>query len=298
MTNLKKFFMLLFIAALVVGGMGFAPRSTASAATCTQYYTVKHGDTLSGIGVAFGVPWQTLAQWNNLANPRLIYAGQTLCVSMSGTTTPPPPPTGTIPTITITAVVTNTSVSIKTHNFPANDTFNVLMGTYGTAAVNGTKVGTLASGAGGTLTATYNIPSNLVGRSKIAIRLESPTSGYFAYNWFWNSTTGGSTGGGGIPGYSGFPTFSIASVVRNTSVTISGVNFPPNDAFTVTMGPMGTKGIGGYVVGTLNTGAGGSLTATYSIPAALAGSTQISIRAQSPTSGYFAYNWFWNNTYP
>jgi hypothetical protein len=25
---------------------------------------------------------------------------------------------------------------------------------------------------------------------KIAIRLQSPTSGYFAYNWFFNNTTG------------------------------------------------------------------------------------------------------------
>jgi hypothetical protein len=132
--------------------------------------------------------------------------------------------------------------------------------------------------------------------------MESPTSGYFAYNWFWNSNAGGGTGGGTdggtTPSYSGFPTFSISSVVRNGSVTIHGNNFPANDSFTVTMGPMGTRGVGGYVVQTYNSGAGGSFNATFAIPSQLYNSRQISIRLESPTSGYFAYNWFWNNNAP
>ena len=64
----------------------------------------------------------------------------------------------------------------------------------------------------------------------------------------------------------------------------------------VMMGPMGTQGIGGIQVDMINTGAGGSKQYTFSIPAALHGSYKISIRIQSPTSGYYAYNWFYNNT--
>jgi hypothetical protein len=60
------------------------------------------------------------------------------------------------------------------------------------------------------------------------------------------------------------------------------------------MGYMGTKGVGGYGAGTYNSGAGGTFTATFNIPSSLAGQKQIAIRMQSPTSGYFAYNWFWN----
>ena len=62
------------------------------------------------------------------------------------------------------------------------------------------------------------------------------------------------------------------------------------------MGPMGTQGIGGIQVVTIDTGAGGSKGYTFSIPASLYGSNKISIRMQSPTSGYYAYNWFYNNT--
>jgi hypothetical protein len=86
-------------------------------------------------------------------------------------------------------------------------------------------------------------------------------------------------------------------VVSNTSVTILTNNFPPNENFTVRMGPYGTQGVGGIVVTTTNSGAGGAFTETYAIPAALAGSTRIAIRLDSPT-GYYAYNWFWNNTTP
>jgi hypothetical protein len=96
--------------------------------------------------------------------------------------------------------------------------------------------------------------------------------------------------------YSGIPTFSIVSVVRDSSVTIKTNNFPANDTFQVTMGAYGTYGIGGVVVATTSSGAGGSFTVTYNIPSSLAGSYQIAIRLQSPTSSYYAYNWFYNNT--
>jgi hypothetical protein len=45
-----------------------------------------------------------------------------------------------------------------------------------------------ASGAGGSQTFTYTIPDWLKGQYQIAIRMQSPTSGFFAYNWFYNAT--------------------------------------------------------------------------------------------------------------
>jgi len=38
------------------------------------------------------------------------------------------------------------------------------------------------------------------------------------------------------------------------------------------------------------------MTLTFSIPAQLHGSHQISIRTQNQWSGYFSYNWFYNNS--
>lgn len=54
-----------------------------------QYYTVRGGDTLSGIGAKFGVSYQTIAALNGISNPNWIYPGQRLRVSgnaQSGTT--------------------------------------------------------------------------------------------------------------------------------------------------------------------------------------------------------------------
>ncbi|NJN43709.1 MAG: hypothetical protein HC806_02540 [Anaerolineae bacterium] len=99
-----------------------------------------------------------------------------------------------IPTFVIQSVVKDSTVTITTNNFPANDTFNVRMGYMGTKGINGTLVATQASGAGGTFTSTYTIPDALKGQYQIAIRLESPTSGYYAFNWFYNNTAGGRGG--------------------------------------------------------------------------------------------------------
>jgi hypothetical protein len=86
--------------------------------------------------------------------------------------------------------------------------------------------------------------------------------------------------------------------VRDQSVTIQTYNLPPNDTFVITMGPMGTRGINGYVVASTDSGVGGAQQFSYAIPPELYGSYQISIRIQSPYSGYYAYNWFYNNSYP
>ena len=41
-------------------------------------YTVKSGDTLSGIAAKYGTTYQKLAQINGISNPNVIYAGQVL----------------------------------------------------------------------------------------------------------------------------------------------------------------------------------------------------------------------------
>jgi len=203
----------------------------------------------------------------------------------------------TVPTFTIQSVVKDTSVTIYTYNFPANDTFDVMMNVMGTRGVNGIKVGSLNSGGGGSLSATYNIPDALKGDKQIAIRVQANSgSGYYAFNWFYNNPSGSTSGGtGGIGGK--IPTFSILSVVKDSQVKIRTNNFPANDSFDVLMNTMGTRGVNGIKVATVNSGSGGSFEGTYDIPAALKGERQIAIRLQSNSgSGYFAYNWFYNNT--
>lgn len=56
---------------LVSGGT-----STGSGSSAPVYYTVKYGDTLSGIAAMYGTTYQKLAELNGISNPNKIYAGQ------------------------------------------------------------------------------------------------------------------------------------------------------------------------------------------------------------------------------
>ena len=49
-------------------------------ANSAQYYTVQSGDNLGKIAIRFGTTVDQLVAWNNIANPDLIYAGQTIRV--------------------------------------------------------------------------------------------------------------------------------------------------------------------------------------------------------------------------
>ena len=116
-----------------------------------------------------------------------------------------------------------------------------------------------------------------------------------------SQATGGSTSGGtgGYPWYyGGIPTIWIKAVVRNTSVTFRTHNFPAGLNFDVLMGPMGSAGIGGYYVGSFNSGAGGQFTKTFNVPPQLVNHGRIAIRTQNLATGYYSYNWFYNNTTP
>lgn len=263
--------------------------------------------TESGKGGSFDVTYKIPTDLKGLAQISIrldgslgYYAYNWFYNKTSTTTTVTPVPAGPIPTFSISAVVKDDSVTIKTSNFPANRTFTVLMGKIGTRAIGGVEVAKTDSGKGGAFEATYKIPASLKGLAQISIRMDSAP--YYAYNWFYNNTTGsGGTGGvttaTPIPGYSGYPSFSILAVDRDNTVTIRTKNLPPNVTFTVRMGKYGTMAVGGTQVTTTDSGKGGTQDFTYSIPAGLKGLDRIAIRMDSGP-GYYAYNWFWNNDAP
>jgi len=63
------------------------------------YYTVQPGDYLVLIGQKFGVPWQSIAQANNIQSPYVLYVGEKLLIPQGssgggggGSQQPPPPP--------------------------------------------------------------------------------------------------------------------------------------------------------------------------------------------------------------
>ena len=201
--------------------------------------------------------------WNNLAEPA-------------------PTP---IPTLSIESVVVDETVTIRTHNFPADRTFVLLMGHMGTLGIDGTPVGTFYSGLGGTMTATFPIPVNLKGLERIAIRAEATP--FYAYNWFDNPVAPLPT-----------PTFSVCGVVRDEFVVIrTNGHFPANRDFAVMVNGMGTLGVNGTVVGGFNSGpAGSAILASFPIPSNVRGLDQIAIRAEEVGGPFFSYNYFDNQT--
>ena len=52
----------------------------AAPAASAVYYTIKPGDTLSGIASTYGTTWQWLAEMNDISDPNLIYPGNTIRV--------------------------------------------------------------------------------------------------------------------------------------------------------------------------------------------------------------------------
>ena len=63
---------------IYVGQVIKIPTSGTNSTSNVITYTVKKGDTLSGIASRYGTTYQKIAQDNGIANPNLIYAGQTL----------------------------------------------------------------------------------------------------------------------------------------------------------------------------------------------------------------------------
>ncbi len=58
----------------------FGPTPPPPPCTCSTYYTIVTGDTLTRIGVRFGVsPWR-IAECNHIYNLNYIRAGDTLCI--------------------------------------------------------------------------------------------------------------------------------------------------------------------------------------------------------------------------
>lgn len=96
------------------------------------------------------------------------------------------------------------------------------------------------------------------------------------------------------PGRKPIPTISILEVVKDSSVTIQTSNYPANIDFKVRMNVMGTQGVNGFVVDTINSRKGGSFTVTFDIPPKLHGEKKIAIRLESK-EGYYSYNWFENS---
>lgn len=205
------------------------------------------------------------------------------------------------PSTRILSVVENTEVTLQLYNMPPEKDFLVTMGPIGTQGIGGFVIGTQTTGAGGSFIVTYAIPAQLQNESLISIRFQSTSSGHYAFDYFanedgYNAVTGGSstTNPDWVLPAGTFPTFTIVSQVKDSTVSITGTNFTKNDTYTVLLGLYGTQGVGGFVAGTIETGNSSAFSVTIDIPAELAGLDIIAIRLESENADYYAYNFFYN----
>jgi hypothetical protein len=88
----------------------------------------------------------------------------------------------------------------------------------------------------------------------------------------------------------------IVSVKADESVTIRVKGFPANLTLVARLDRSGNAGIDGIVVGEIKTGTGADFEATLKFPAELKGVSTISVRLESTTGGWYAYNWFTNKS--
>lgn len=216
---------------------------------------------------------------------------------------------GEIPVFAIKEIKEGESVTVLTYDFPADRDFEVMMGKNGTRGVKGIVVATLNSGKGGTFEATVNIPAELKDEGIIAIRMESKTGGYYAYNWFVNKTgvvvpvkpvpeKPGTTKPAPDTSKPAQPVgkkayITILDVNPDTWVKVRADNLPANQTFTIRIGTYYNFFRDYVVVGSFDSGSGGSFEWTSDLPAVTRGVRLVTVRIDSAQRAY-AFNAFKN----
>jgi hypothetical protein len=148
-------------------------------------------------------------------------------------------------------------------------------------------VGYVNTDKNGAFRTTFDIPSRLVDIARIGVTLRSGSTSL--YNWFINATSDDYTGGYGEDDF----TFSVVDVEADEEVTIRTSGLPADITFKVFIGKAGSKGVGGYEVGTLKDG-DGVIRASFEIPVDLRDRSKLDIRVENKPLGIYYYVSFEN----
>jgi len=293
MNTLKKLFPIIMVVVMLFGMMAATTASAAAAETvtgCKQWHVVQKGETLSQIANLYDTYYPKLAEINGLANPDFIYIGQSLCVSVDGTSTTPILPNNSAGIrVYATKAKEDASVTLQGKNLVTYSSYSIYLSNYKSKQPVSYKVGTVTTDKYGAFKETYNIPKNLYDVGVIKVMITNG-KGDVASNWFYNMTTSENTGGIDSKTLS----FTITSVKAGKTVTIKATNLLPNIRYKVFIGRQTTLGIGGILVGSLISEKGGTVTATFDIPAELAQRSNLALRVQNTNLNLAAYKIFGN----
>jgi hypothetical protein len=294
MKKTQKFLLFLAVLLTLAGWMAFNPPAVASAAVadkdCKIWHTVKPGEYLSQIARAYGTNYQTLVEINDLANANVIFPYQKLCVSITGGTPVLPVVTGS-GSILATSVTEDTSVTLHGVSLAALTRYTVYLSNEKNSAAPAIFAGAVTTTKDGTFTVTYKIPKNLIDVSKIKVTIIG-AKGDAHSNWFYNATLEGNTGGVNMPQAS----LVVDSSKLNKWVKIKVSNLPAKLTYQVYIGKEGSKGLNGFLVGTLYVPKSGNASATFDIPVQYKDRDKLDIRLVNEAYGIVHTLTFANKT--
>jgi hypothetical protein len=198
-----------------------------------------------------------------------------------------------VPTLSITEVKAGVSVTVHGTNFPSNVDFTARMDVLGNYAIGGTVVGSFNSSSG-TFDATFNIPASLKNERTVGIRVDG-TGGWYSYNAFTNNTSSVVVNNPPATGTTLKNFIEVIGVKANETITVQARNFPANQTFKIRIGTFKNFSKDFVVVGSVNSGTGGSFTFNVTLPSMQKDVELFTIRLDSPEKNY-AYNIFKNIT--
>jgi LysM repeat protein len=140
------------------GALAATPAQTVA---CSTRYTVKSGDTLSGIAFTYDVSVEQIAAANNLKTPYTIFIGQVLCIPASSTTPTTGSGTSTSKEPGFTVVRTDKNLFITTRNLPNKSFYYVKVRESFRSQGKFAKIGNLRTKKLGNVERKYQIPKSL-----------------------------------------------------------------------------------------------------------------------------------------
>lgn len=186
----------------------------------------------------------------------------------------------------VIAVTKDTSVSVRTTDFPLRTKFTVRMDVVGKQGIDGIVVGELYSEKGGELEATFSIPAELQGKIILALRIESK-DGYYAYSWFFNETAVNT-----LPDPKAKPEVTFADAKKGEAVTVQAKNLPANTSFWVRVGPYYTFYRDYASTDRVTSGSDGTVSFNLPIPKSMQSADYLMVRLDG--GGKYAYNVYKN----
>lgn len=212
-------------------------------------------------------------------------------------------------TMNVISLVPGSKVQLQFTNLPAFTEFTVTMGSAGSRGLGAPVVAHFRTQWGVNVSHWFEVQTEISQAPSFDVRVDNG-AGTYLYLTVDNTTkvsipaetrTPAPTATPAPLGWSISPRqvglIKIVHVQRDGVVIAAIRNMPANTVFTTTIGLVGTKGLGGYPVGTLTSSInnGQAMVGTFEIPSELRGAQMLDIRVAAP--GHVYYATFYNIDY-